>query len=63
MGSSGHRAFRPLLLQLGVRRQPSLIDVEMEEERRAFPAELEMLEPRPAGVVVGGIFEVLNGRF
>lgn len=65
LSSSGSdcRPRRPVLLSLGIRRQPSLIDVEMEEERRAFPAELEMLEPRPEGVVVGGIFEVLSGRF
>jgi hypothetical protein len=50
-----------------MRRQPSIVDLEMEEERRVcMPAELGLLEPRPMvgerGVCVGSIFEVLDGR-
>ena len=57
---SSSSSLRALLL---LRRKPSSLDIEMEEERRSFGAELAMLEPRPqVGVVAGGIFEVLDGR-
>ncbi|OCL06442.1 hypothetical protein AOQ84DRAFT_223808 [Glonium stellatum] len=53
-------SLRALLL---LRRKPSSLDIEMEEERRSFGVELAMLEPRPqVGIVAGGIFEVLDGR-
>ncbi|OCK85944.1 hypothetical protein K432DRAFT_202480 [Lepidopterella palustris CBS 459.81] len=53
-------SLRVLLL---LRRKPSTLDIEMEEERRSFGVELAMLEPRPqVGVAAGGIFEVLDGR-
>jgi hypothetical protein len=61
-----------------LRRKPSSIEFEMEEERRSFGVELEMLEPRPVHAIgspvslnevrdvsalpVPGIFEVLDGR-
>jgi hypothetical protein len=50
-----------------MRRQPSLIDLEMAEESKLCgPEELGLLEPRPFGqersVCVGSIFEVLDGR-
>ncbi|KAF2856305.1 hypothetical protein T440DRAFT_104833 [Plenodomus tracheiphilus IPT5] len=51
---------------LAVRRKPSVIEFEMEEERCLFGAELDLvLEPRPSlGEEVGvvGIFEVLSGK-
>ena len=53
-------SLRTLIL---LRRQPSSVDLEIEEEKRSFGAELNMLEPRPEEPVVGGIFEVLNGEF
>ncbi|KAF2401186.1 hypothetical protein EJ06DRAFT_555799 [Trichodelitschia bisporula] len=57
-------------------RKPSTVDLRLEEERRCFQAELGVLEPRPvaaglgmgmgmgygAPCVMGGIFEVLEGR-
>jgi hypothetical protein len=48
-----------------VRRKPSVLDLEMEEERHLFSHELEMLEPRPSvsGHVEMGIFQVLDGKF
>jgi len=48
-----------------LRRKPSVLDIEMEEERHLFSSELEMLEPRPSltGHVEVGIFEVLDGKF
>lgn len=59
--SSTH-SIRQLLM---VRRKPSVLDLEMEEERHLFGHELEMLEPRPSltGHVEVGIFEVLDGKF
>lgn len=47
-----------------LRRKPSVLDIEMEEEKHLFSHELEMLEPRPSinGQVEVGIFEVLEGR-
>lgn len=48
-----------------LRRKPSVLEIEMEEERHLFSPELEMLEPRPSltGHVEVGIFEVLDGKF
>jgi hypothetical protein len=54
-------SIRDLLM---LRHKPSVMDVEMEEEKHLFGQELEMLEPRPSlqfGEV--GIFEVLDGKF
>ncbi|KAF2266882.1 hypothetical protein CC78DRAFT_577808 [Lojkania enalia] len=50
---------------LALRRKPSVLDIEMEEEKHLFGQELEMLEPRPSltGQVEVGIFEVLDGKF
>lgn len=50
---------------LMLRRKPSVLEIEMEEERHLFSPELEMLEPRPSltGHVEVGIFEVLDGKF
>jgi hypothetical protein len=51
---------------LSLRRQPSVLEFEMQEERHLFGPELALLEPRPSigceGHVVG-IFEVLDGKF
>jgi hypothetical protein len=55
---------------LSVRRKPSVLEFEMEEERHLFSSELEVLEPRPSlgwgrsgsEVHVAGIFEVLDGK-
>ncbi|KAH7095785.1 hypothetical protein FB567DRAFT_544058 [Paraphoma chrysanthemicola] len=60
---------------LSIRRKPSVLEFEMEEERHLFGTELDVLEPRPQvgfgsgfmgarggeGHVVG-IFEVLDGK-
>jgi hypothetical protein len=50
-----------------LRRKPSVLDVEIEEERRVFGNEMGVLEPRPMGLEMGmggvGIFEVLDGKF
>ena len=62
-----HRSFssthsiRQLLM---LRRKPSVLDIEMEEEKHLFSHELEMLEPRPSlnGHVEVGIFQVLDGK-
>jgi hypothetical protein len=54
---------------LAVRRKPSVLEFEMEEERHLFGQELDVLEPRPSMVRGGsseacvvGIFEVLDGK-
>ncbi|KAF1939556.1 hypothetical protein EJ02DRAFT_456852 [Clathrospora elynae] len=53
---------------LAVRRKPSMIEFEMEEERHLFGQELYVLEPRPSlgrgssEACVVGIFEVLDGK-
>lgn len=54
---------------LSLRRKPSVLEGEMEEEKHLFSTELEVLEPRPAiyggfseGAHVVGIFEVLDGK-
>jgi|TARA_R110002003_G_scaffold28_20_gene1701 hypothetical protein len=56
---------------LSIRRKPSVLEFEMEEEKHLFGHELELLEPRPAmgfggraggEVHVVGIFEVLDGK-
>lgn len=56
---------------LSIRRKPSMVEFEMEEEKHLFSHELELLEPRPAmgfagasgsEVHVVGIFEVLDGK-
>ncbi|KAL2354009.1 hypothetical protein BJ546DRAFT_90812 [Cryomyces antarcticus] len=53
-------SFRTVLF---LRRNPSMVQMEMEEERRSFGDELQLLEPRPnVPAVTGGIFEVLDGR-
>lgn len=44
-------------------RKQSLAVIEMEEERRSHASEIGIMEPRPDAVfVVGGIFEVLEGK-
>jgi hypothetical protein len=58
---------------LSLRRKPSVLEFEMEEEKHLFGHELELLEPRPSffggrrsgseGGHVVGIFEVLDGKF
>jgi hypothetical protein len=52
-----------------VRRKPSVLDLELEEERHLFGQEMDVLEPRPSlhgrcgsEVCVVGIFEVLDGK-
>lgn len=49
-----------------MRRKPSLIDLEIEEEKKFVSVEeMSLLEPRPrsgGAVTVGSIFEVLDGR-
>jgi hypothetical protein len=56
---------------LSIRRKPSVLEFEMEEEKHLFEHELDLLEPRPAmgfggmsgsEVHVVGIFEVLDGK-
>lgn len=57
---------------LALRRQPSVLEFELQQERHFFGAELAVLEPRPVlgrgadlgggAVVVVGIFEVLSGK-
>jgi hypothetical protein len=53
---------------LAIRRKPSVLEFEMEEERHLFGQELDVLEPRPSmmrgssEVHVVGIFEVLDGK-
>jgi len=43
--------------------KPSVTDLRLQEEKRTFGSELRMLEPRPVNsMVMGGIFEVLEGR-
>ncbi|KAF2018764.1 hypothetical protein BU24DRAFT_104726 [Aaosphaeria arxii CBS 175.79] len=58
---SSNGSIRELLM---LRRKPSVLDAEMEEEKHLFSNELEMLEPRPivTGHVEVGIFEVLGGN-
>lgn len=63
--SSTHSSIRHLLL---LRRKPSFLDLEMEEERCLFGTELGVLEPRPGSAEMGvgvGIEEVLasGGRW
>ncbi|OAL50713.1 hypothetical protein IQ07DRAFT_435621 [Pyrenochaeta sp. DS3sAY3a] len=70
--SGGYSAAGSSIRQLlAVRRKPSVLEFEMEEERHLFGSELEVLEPRPAlgmggmggsEVHVVGIFEVLDGK-
>ncbi|OAK98896.1 hypothetical protein IQ06DRAFT_24904 [Phaeosphaeriaceae sp. SRC1lsM3a] len=64
--SSPHSSIREML---SLRRKPSVLEGEMEEEKHLFSTELEVLEPRPAiyggfseGAHVVGIFEVLDGK-
>jgi hypothetical protein len=56
---------------LSLRRKPSVLEFEMEEEKHLFEHELELLEPRPSMGYKGqmgsethvvGIFEVLDGK-
>jgi hypothetical protein len=56
---------------LSLRRKPSVLEFEMEEEQHLFEHELELLEPRPSMGYKGrmgsethvvGIFEVLDGK-
>jgi hypothetical protein len=56
---------------LSLRRKPSVLEFEMEEEQHLFSHELDLLEPRPAMGFGGrsggethvvGIFEVLDGK-
>lgn len=46
---------------LALRHKPSVLDLEMEEEKHLFGQELDLLEPRPSLGEVG-IFEVLDGK-
>ncbi|KAJ4353385.1 uncharacterized protein N0V89_005114 [Didymosphaeria variabile] len=62
--SGSMNSIRDILM---LRHKPSVLDLEMEEEKHLFSHELDVLEPRPsmgeckgAGV---GIFEVLDGKF
>ncbi|KAF1831858.1 hypothetical protein BDW02DRAFT_29604 [Decorospora gaudefroyi] len=64
--SSGSSSIRQLL---AVRRKPSVLEFEMEEEKHLFSQELDVLEPRPSltrgatgEIHVVGIFEVLDGK-
>ncbi|KAK3079541.1 hypothetical protein LTS18_004597 [Coniosporium uncinatum] len=64
---SAKRASVRLHQMLLLRRKPSLMEIEIEDERRTFGQEMAVLEPRPLPVVeyggaVGGIFEVLDGK-
>jgi hypothetical protein len=55
-----------LLRFLLVKRQPrpSVWERKVEEEQRTFGVGLRVFEPRPKGeVVMGGIFEVLEGKY
>ncbi|ORY13756.1 hypothetical protein BCR34DRAFT_586336 [Clohesyomyces aquaticus] len=61
--ASSTHSIREMLM---LRRKPSVLDIEIEEERCLFSHELDLLEPRPrsgAERVEVGIFEVLDGRF
>ncbi|KAF2430503.1 hypothetical protein EJ08DRAFT_235717 [Tothia fuscella] len=43
--------------------KPSITDLRLQEEKITFRSELSLLEPRPQSMMVmGGIFEVLEGR-
>jgi hypothetical protein len=43
--------------------KPSVTDLQLQEERQSCGRELGMLEPRPQSMfVMGGIFDVLEGR-
>jgi len=43
--------------------KPSVTDLRLQEEKRTCGSELGLLEPRPQSLMVmGGIFEVLEGR-
>jgi len=47
---------------LALRRAPSGVEMELEEEARSFPDEVGLLEPRPeAPPTTRGLFEVLDG--
>ena len=62
--SSSGSKIRQVLSMRAMRRQPSRLALELQEEKLRF-TDCEMpMEPRPADeamIVVGGIFEVLNG--
>ena len=46
-----------------MKRRPSILAREIEEERVSFGVGLGIMEPRPQPpMAVGGIFEVLEGR-
>ncbi|KAH7388722.1 hypothetical protein BKA66DRAFT_440397 [Pyrenochaeta sp. MPI-SDFR-AT-0127] len=69
--SSGTYSAGSIRQLLAVRRKPSVIEFQMEEERHLFEHELDVLEPRPSlgfggcgptEVHVVGIFEVLDGK-
>ncbi|EMD61477.1 hypothetical protein GGP41_004085 [Bipolaris sorokiniana] len=63
--SSSGSSLRELL---AVRRKPSVLEFELEEEKHLFEQGLDVLEPRPSAgrgsseVLVVGIFEVLDGK-
>jgi UDP-2,3-diacylglucosamine pyrophosphatase LpxH len=43
--------------------KPSVTDLRLQEEKATFRSELSLLEPRPQSMMImGGIFEVLEGR-
>jgi hypothetical protein len=59
MPMTARSRFRMFLLR---RRKQSMVDLRLEEERRNYSAGLRLFEPRPTDtVVMGGIFEVLEG--
>jgi hypothetical protein len=48
---------------LALRRRPSGVELDLEEEARSFPDEVGLLEPRPeAPPTTRGLFEVLDGH-
>lgn len=49
---------------LALRRRPSGVEIELEEEAREHPDEVGLLEPRPeAPPTTRGLFEVLDGAY
>ncbi|KIW06865.1 uncharacterized protein PV09_02541 [Verruconis gallopava] len=43
--------------------KPSVTDLQLQEELRSHPQELNLLEPRPQNMfVMGGIFDVIEGK-
>jgi len=60
--SSPRNRLRGMLMRR--RRQQSSWDLRLEEEQRSFGTSLRVFEPRPKdNMVMGGIFEVLEGKW